>query len=68
MTNQAYETNFRVSLMAKDLSYAYAEAQHSGIDLSTAEAAIKRFEEGDRAGFGSRDIASVVEVLRASRT
>ena len=64
MSKQNYETNFRFELMMKDLAYAHAEASRAGIDLATAAAAVRRFEQGAAAGYGSQDISAVVEALR----
>jgi 3-hydroxyisobutyrate dehydrogenase len=64
MVDRAYEPNFFVPLMAKDLSYARAEFAKAGIELKSADAARERFVEAERAGFGSKDIASIVELLR----
>ena len=64
MTNQAYEVNFRLDLMAKDLNYATAEARAAGVELSVGVAALLAFEKAGRSGFGSSDMAAVVEPLR----
>jgi 3-hydroxyisobutyrate dehydrogenase len=66
MLERAYEPNFLVPLMAKDLEYALAAFADHGIDLGTAAAARSRFVEADRAGFSDRDIAAVVEPLRSA--
>jgi 3-hydroxyisobutyrate dehydrogenase len=64
MIERAYEPHFLVSLMAKDLSYARQAFAGVGIDLASADAARERFVAADRSGFGERDIASIVELLR----
>ena len=64
MINKAYQTNFRLDLMAKDLTYAIQEAKRAGVDLSTGMAALERFENATRDGFGDRDLSAVVEPLR----
>ncbi len=64
MLDRAYEPNFFVPLMAKDLSYARQAFAQAGIELKSAEAAGERFIAADRAGFGDRDIASIIELLR----
>jgi 3-hydroxyisobutyrate dehydrogenase len=64
MVDRAYEPNFFVPLMAKDLSYARAEFAKAGIELESAAVAREPFVEAERAGFGSRDIASIVELFR----
>ena len=65
MANQNYEVNFLLKLMKKDLLYAQTEAATCNVDLRTAEAARRLFEEAVAKGFGERDMASVVESLRA---
>ena len=64
MLDRAYEPNFFVPLMAKDLSYARPSFGKAGIELKSAEVARERFIAAERAGFGDRDIASIVELLR----
>ena len=64
MIDRAYEPNFFVPLMAKDLGYARAAFAAAGIELASADAARQRFVDAERAGMGSRDIASIVELLR----
>jgi 3-hydroxyisobutyrate dehydrogenase len=64
MVDQAYEPNFFVPLMAKDLGYAQREFARAGIDLKSAEVARAPFLAAAKAGFAERDIASIVELLR----
>ena len=64
MVDHAYEPNFFVPLMAKDLDYAMQAFARAGIDLQSAAAARARFLAADAAGFGERDIASIIELLR----
>jgi 3-hydroxyisobutyrate dehydrogenase len=64
MLDRAYEPNFFVPLMAKDLGYAQRTFARAGIELKSAAAARERFVEADRAGMGQKDIASIVELLR----
>jgi 3-hydroxyisobutyrate dehydrogenase len=64
MVDQAYEPNFFVPLMAKDLAYAQREFARAGIDLKSAEVARVPFLAAAQAGFANRDIASIVELLR----
>ena len=65
MSHTAYHTNFRLDLMAKDLRYSIQSAQGLGVELATGAAALQRFEEAGRRGFGDRDLSAVIEVLRA---
>jgi 3-hydroxyisobutyrate dehydrogenase len=64
MLDRAYEPNFFIPLMAKDLSYARQTFARAGIELASADAARARFVEADRAGRGQQDIAAIVELLR----
>ena len=52
---------FQLELMAKDLTYAIAEAKAKGIDLPTARAALDRFRAAVTAGKGKRDFSAVLE-------
>ena len=64
MLDRAYEPNFFIPLMAKDLSYARQTFARAGIELPSAEAARARFIDAERAGMGQKDIAAIVELLR----
>jgi 3-hydroxyisobutyrate dehydrogenase len=64
MLDRAYEPNFFIPLMAKDLSYARQAFARAGIELASADAARARFVDADRAGMGQKDIAAIVELLR----
>jgi 3-hydroxyisobutyrate dehydrogenase len=65
MVAAAYDVNFLLSLMGKDLRYAGADAETLGVDLRAAKAAETRFVEAVSAGYGSKDMSAVVEPLRA---
>jgi 3-hydroxyisobutyrate dehydrogenase len=64
MTSRDYSVNFLLRLMAKDLAYAGAAAEQTGVTLSTAANAGALFEQAIGAGYGEQDMASVVEPLR----
>jgi 3-hydroxyisobutyrate dehydrogenase len=64
MLDRAYEPNFFIPLMAKDLSYARQAFARAGIELVSADAARARYVDADRAGMGQKDIAAIVELLR----
>lgn len=66
MLGHAYEPNFLVPLMAKDLQYALDAFAAQEIDLATARAARARFVEAGEAGFADKDIAAVIEPLRTA--
>lgn len=65
MLDRAYEPNFLMPLMAKDLGYAAAEFAAQGIPLPSAEAAKARFDAAAAAGLADRDMSAVIEPLRA---
>ncbi len=65
MTARSYNVNFLLRLMQKDLEYAHAEAEKSGIDLRTATIAGNLFGEAITAGYGDQDMSAVIELLRA---
>lgn len=67
MTARTYEVNFALDLMQKDMSYAQAAAAEFGVPLSTASNAEAAFARAHDAGYGERDMAAVVEVLRAQQ-
>jgi 3-hydroxyisobutyrate dehydrogenase len=64
MVDHSYEPHFLVPLMAKDLAYARQAFERVGLAIKSAEVARERFLEAERAGFGGRDIASIVELTR----
>jgi 3-hydroxyisobutyrate dehydrogenase len=66
MTEQAYTPpNFMLSLMAKDLAYAVAEARRRALDPVTAAAALLVFQDAIAHGDGSSDVSAVVEQFRS---
>jgi 3-hydroxyisobutyrate dehydrogenase len=67
MTASDYTTNFKLALMAKDLSYALREAKAQGLDLTTAAPALQRFQAAIDAGHGDKDMAAVIEPLRRAK-
>lgn len=68
MIDRAYQPNFLVPLMAKDLRYARTEFAKAGLELKSADVARESFVNAERAGFGDQDIASIVELLRTDFT
>lgn len=67
MESQDADVNFRLELMAKDLTYAKSEAARAGVDLATGAAALERFQEAVGAGLGARDMSAVSQVFNGSR-
>ena len=64
MANRDYTVNFLLSLMAKDLRYASAEAEKSGVTLEFALTATGLCQRALERGHGHEDMSSIVEVLR----
>jgi 3-hydroxyisobutyrate dehydrogenase len=64
MTSGENIVNFLLKLMSKDLAYAHAAAEQTGVDLTTATNARDLFERAATAGYADRDMSAVVEVLR----
>jgi 3-hydroxyisobutyrate dehydrogenase len=60
----ASDINFRLELMAKDLTYAHTEAARVGVELAMGAAALQRFEEAVGAGLGNRDLSAVSEIFK----
>jgi len=65
MAASAYDVNFLLSLMRKDLHYAGADAATLGVELHTASTAEARFAEAAAAGYADKDMSAVIEPLRA---
>lgn len=65
MTAGTYEVNFLLRLMEKDMRYAQQAAAATQTMLTTAACSNKLFEEAEAAGYGERDMAAVIEVLRS---
>jgi len=65
MTARTYEVNFMLRLMEKDMRYAQQAAAETQTTLTTAACSNKLFERAEAAGYGERDMAAVVEVLRS---
>jgi 3-hydroxyisobutyrate dehydrogenase len=66
MTTPDYTPNFSLRLLTKDLTYAIAEGDKLSIPLTTAAAAHDIFQKAIAAGYGEKDMAAVVELLRKS--
>lgn len=64
MTSGENTVNFLLKLMSKDLVYAHAAAEQSGVELTTATNARELFERAAAAGYADKDMSAVVEVLR----
>jgi 3-hydroxyisobutyrate dehydrogenase len=64
MVSRQYDPQFVLRLMAKDLRYAVAEADHQALDLDMGRAALRVFEHAVAAGQGDEDMSAVVEQFR----
>jgi 3-hydroxyisobutyrate dehydrogenase len=64
MTARDYSPNFGLRLMAKDLSYAFAEGRRHGLSLATVAAALQVLERALADGHGDEDFSALVEPLR----
>jgi 3-hydroxyisobutyrate dehydrogenase len=64
MTSGDWTVNFLLELMTKDLAYAHGAAAQTGVDLTTATNAKHLFARAIEAGYGEKDMSSVVEVVR----
>lgn len=65
MAAEDYQPNFFLRLMAKDIGYALKEAEQKNVALTTAATALQRFREAIAAGHGDKDMAALVEAVRA---
>ncbi|MFP5250285.1 MAG: NAD(P)-dependent oxidoreductase, partial [Acidobacteriota bacterium] len=65
MTRRAYDVNFLLRLIEKDLRYAHAAAAALGVELSMSSAAEKLFRAAREKGWGEKDMSAVLEAVRA---
>jgi 3-hydroxyisobutyrate dehydrogenase len=64
MLARDYQPHFMVKLMAKDLGYAIRGVKDQSIDLTTAAAALRVFNQAIAAWQGEHDLAAVMEQFR----
>jgi len=64
MTVPDFTPNFLLRWMAKDLGYAIEEGGKLSVNLGTAAAALKEFQQAIAAGHADKDMAAVVEPYR----
>ncbi len=67
MTAPDFTPNFLLRLMTKDIGYAIKEAAARGQTLSTAATALEIFQRAVNTGHGEKDMAAIVEPMRAER-
>jgi 3-hydroxyisobutyrate dehydrogenase len=63
MMSGDYSVNFQLSLMRKDVGYAFDEARRHGVNLSMAAATRDLFDAAIAAGLGDKDFAAVAEAI-----
>jgi 3-hydroxyisobutyrate dehydrogenase len=64
MIERTYDVNFLLRLMAKDIRYAENEAASCDVELNTAMAARRLFENAIEQGYGEKDMSAIIEPLR----
>jgi 3-hydroxyisobutyrate dehydrogenase len=57
--------HFLLRLMAKDLTYAKAEGEALGVDMTTVAAALAQVQTGVAKGFGDGDISALYKAMTA---
>jgi 3-hydroxyisobutyrate dehydrogenase len=67
MTTPDYTPNFMLKLMTKDIGYALKEGASRGQALQTAAVALDVFQRAVAAGHGDKDMAAIVEPMRAKK-
>lgn len=67
MTAPDFTPNFMLKLMTKDIGYAIKEAAARGQNLATAKTALEIFQRAVGAGHGEKDMAAIVEPMRAEK-
>ncbi len=67
MAARDYRRNFALHLMAKDLTYAIAEAERLGVNLQTGRAGLELFRQAAAIGWKEDDFSAVVEIFRAAQ-
>jgi 3-hydroxyisobutyrate dehydrogenase-like beta-hydroxyacid dehydrogenase len=59
-----FTPNFALRWMAKDISYAIANASKNGISLQTAAAALSVFKQAIAEGHGEEDFSAVSKLSK----
>ena len=67
MTARDYTPNFLLKLLAKDVTYAIAEARTLDLPLRTGEASLSLLKSAIEEGHGDQDMAAVIEPLRSNK-
>jgi 3-hydroxyisobutyrate dehydrogenase len=66
MTARDFTPYFNLRLMAKDLTYAKAEAARRGVSLDTATCVLELYQRAIDDGRGDRDFSAIVDAVRRS--
>lgn len=59
-----YSCNFALGYEYKDLNLAKELEEKSGLDLSGLENALKKYEEGVKAGYSSDDFCKIIKTIK----
>ena len=62
-----FSPHFLMPLMAKDIAYAIQEGSERHVDLGTATAALRIFQQALDAGYGGKDFTAVAQALTAEK-
>jgi 3-hydroxyisobutyrate dehydrogenase len=68
MMARDYTPNFKLGLMAKDLSYAIAEGGKQSLPMETVVSAFELFKRAVANGNGDQDFSALIEPFRVSRS
>jgi len=64
MSRRDFSPNFQLRLLAKDLTYAIAEARRESMELTTAASALEVFKQAISLGHGEEDMAAIIRQFR----
>ncbi len=64
MSKRDYTPNFALSLMAKDMRYAIAQADRLSLNLASAKTALDTMQKAIAAGHANDDLSAVAELFR----
>lgn len=64
LSSTDFTPNFFLRLMAKDLTYAVSEGARHKLDLQTAAAALRVFQDAIDQGYGDEDLSAVLKSSR----
>ncbi|MGN6370133.1 MAG: NAD(P)-dependent oxidoreductase [Phycisphaerae bacterium] len=67
MAANAFEPNFALHLMDKDMRYAIAEAAKQHVTFATGTTAHHTLEQAIAAGLGNKDLSAAIELLRQQK-